>query len=71
MRELTTKQLEKLATKNREASQKKFREEQEKRGVDKPKETGYIYVNRSVDPKFEDVDHRSLFREMKKKPYEE
>lgn len=73
MKDLTLAQIERLAIKNREASKKRLKEEQGKsgrsEGVDKPKKT--VYVTRSVDPKFEDVDHRSLFREMKKVPYQD
>lgn len=71
MKDLTTKQIERLAIKNRKAAEDRLRGEQAKRGVDKTKKRDYVYVNRTVDERFADVDHRSLFREMKKPPFQD
>ena len=69
MKDLTPKQIERLAIKNRDAAEKARKAELAKRGVDSSKERKYVHVDRSVDPRFDDIDHRSLFREMKKPPY--
>jgi hypothetical protein len=68
---LTPKQIELLAIKNREASRSQTNEEKEKRGGKKTKVKRTVYVDRTTDPTFDGIDHRSLFKEMKKKPFEE
>jgi len=70
-KDLSPKQVEALARKNREASQQEVNEELKKRGVDKKKQISYVYVDRSEDPKISNADHRSIFKEMKKRPYED
>lgn len=71
MKDLTPKQIERLANKNRKEAEDRLRGEQAKRGVDKAKKRDYVFINRAVDERFADVDHRSLFREMKKPPFQD
>ena len=69
---MTPAQIEKLAEKNREKSQSEMLdEEMKKRGRTRPKRKRKIYVDRSLDPSFNEADHSTIFREMKKKPYHE
>lgn len=76
-KELTAKQIERLATKNREASAKQFKQERDQRGPadetpkTKEKDDKQTYVSHTDDPKFADVDHESLFALMKRLPYTE
>ena len=69
---LTPKQIELLAIKNREASRNEMLDEElDKRGIKKTKKNKGVYVDRSVDPTIGGADHRTLFKEMKKKPYQD
>ena len=69
---LTPKQVELLAIKNRESSRNKMLDEElDKRGIKKSKKNKGVYVDRSVDPPIEGANHHTLFREMKKKPYQD
>ena len=69
---LSPKQIDRLAQKNREASEQRLKEEQTKRGQSpkKPKKRE-VYVDRSEDPRFSGVSHQQLFREMSKPPFQE
>ena len=69
---LTPKQIEILAIKNRENSRSEMVDEElAKRGIKKSKEKKRVYVDRSVDVPIMNSDHQTLFREMKKKPYQD
>lgn len=66
---LTPKQIKRLAEKNRLASQKQrlVEEEKDKRGMKGKKKRDY--VDRSEDPSVMTADHRTIFQEMKQKPF--
>jgi len=70
---LTQKQIERLAEKNRLASQKErlVEAEKDKRGMTGKKKTkrDYVYVDRSEDPSVRSADHRTIFKEMKQRPF--
>ena len=70
---LSPKQIERLAEKNRLASQKAglVEEEKEKRGMKEKKkgDRDYMYVDRSEDPSIMKADHQTIFQEMKRKPF--
>ena len=69
---LSTKQIERLAEKNRLASQKQrlVEEEKNKRGTEKKKvKRDYVQVDRSKDPSVKEADHRTIFNAMKQKPF--
>ena len=69
---LSTKQIERLAKKNRLASQKQrlVEEEKNKRGTKEKKvKRDYVYVDRSEDPSVKESDHRTIFNAMKQKPF--
>lgn len=69
---LSTKQIERLAEKNRLASQKQrlVEEEKDKRGVvGKKVKRDYVYVDRLEDPSVKEADHRTIFNAMKQKPF--
>ena len=68
---MTPKQIERLAIKNREQSQSALDEELNKRGIKKTDRSRQTYVDRSVDPSIIHSDHHTIFQEMKKKPYHE
>jgi len=70
-KDLSPKQIEQLARKRREPSQKELDEEMKKRGVTRENKTSHTYVDRSKDPLIADADHRSIFKEMKKPPYQD
>ena len=69
---LSAKQIEQLANKNRLASQKQrlVEKEKEKRGMTgKTKVKNYVYVDRSEDPSVMGASHRTIFNAMKQRPF--
>ena len=69
---LSPKQIERLAEKNRAKSQDQrlVEEEKEKRGKGKKgQEKKHVYVDRSEDPSVMSASHRTIFNEMKQKPF--
>jgi hypothetical protein len=70
-KDLNPKQIEALARKNRQASLDNMSEEMKKRGMTRGKKTDHAYVDRSKDSLIVDADHRSIFKEMKKPPYQD
>jgi len=69
MKDLTPKQIERLAIKNREAAEQRLKGEQDKRGTEHRKDRKTVYVERTSDPAFEDMSHQQLFNVMKKPPF--
>jgi len=67
---MSIKQIERLAKKNREASEKELNSEYKKRGVDKQAKISYTYVDRSEDVSFKDASHSDIFNEFKKRPHQ-
>jgi len=71
-KDMTPAQVERLAIKNREKSRNEMLDEElDKRGIKKSKTKNQVYVDRSIDPSIEKSDHSTIFREMKKKPYQD
>jgi len=71
-KQMTPEQVEHLAIKNREKSQNEMLDDElNKRGIKKSKKKKQVYVDRSIDPSIEDASHGTIFREMKKKPYQD
>jgi len=70
-KDMSIKQIEKLARKNRESSQKEVDKEYEKRGLDKSKRIGYTYVDKSKDGNIKDAHHSEIFNVMKKRPHQD
>lgn len=67
---MSLKQLQQFAEKNRISSKTCADEEYEKRGITKGKQKKReVYVDRSEDPKIKSTDHRTLFTAMKKAPF--
>ena len=68
---MSIKQIENLAKKNREASENELGAEYKKRGIDKQKKISYTYVDRSEDVSFKDAHHSEIFNEFKKRPHQD
>jgi hypothetical protein len=67
---MSLKQIQQLAEKNRRASKDEMDAEMKKRGItSSKKKKNYVHVDRSEDPSIRTAGHRTIFQEMKKKPY--
>ena len=63
-------QIQQLAEKNRMASKNEMDAEMKKRGITpSKKKKNYTFVDRSDDPKIISASHRTIFQEMKRKPF--
>ena len=63
-------QIQRFAEKNRMASKDEMDAEMKKRGITpSKKKKNYTFVDRSDDPKIISAGHRTIFQEMKRKPF--